>query len=72
MILIQSVNQVEDQRELDNLLKQMEVDAGIALAPVNIHHGKAHVGIEPRTNNGVTYQLCGGGRRVIRKKIGGD
>lgn len=34
-----------------------------------VHNAKEHSTPEP---TGVIYQRCGGGRRIIRKKIGGQ
>jgi hypothetical protein len=37
---------------------------------VQVHTGRDHTG--EGESNGVCYQRCGGGRRIIRKQIGGN
>lgn len=64
-----STQQVEDQRLLDQVIAEQEKDAAIARSPVNIKIGRVHT---PHSIIGVDYQRCGGGRRIIRKKIGGN
>lgn len=54
--------------ELEQLMQDAEAEDAIAAAPVKIHHGKDH---SPEEATSVQYQKCGGGRRVIRKQIGG-
>lgn len=62
---------VEDERVLQEMMKEImteqEQEAAINAAPVKLKTGKYTVG-----DNGVQYQQCGGGRRVIRKKIEGN
>ncbi len=50
------------------LLREQEQDAASAMAPARLKYGKdrSHAG-----DGGVEYQRCGGGVRVVRKKIGG-
>lgn len=65
------VKQVEDQRLLDQLiadqLLQNQLDANAYHAKVS--KGKDHSSSKASAD-GILYQCCGGGRRVIRKKIG--
>ncbi len=62
--------QPEDASLLERLKREQELDAAITLAPVNIKHGRDHAPDEKC--GGIYYQQCGGGRRVLRKKIGGS
>ncbi len=60
---------VEDQRLLEQVLREQEADAAACASPVNLKHCRDH---SPDANSGgVIFQKCGGGRRIIRKKIGG-
>jgi hypothetical protein len=60
---------VEDQRLLEQVLREQEADAACALNPVNLKTCNDHA--PDADSGGVTFQKCGGGRRIIRKKIGG-
>lgn len=52
---------------LEDVLREQEQDMAIALAPVTCT-GADH---SPTESGQVQFQKCGGGRRIIRKKIGG-
>lgn len=69
-MMVQSVNSVEDQRLIEEVMKEMEIDAAIAAAPARMKFGVDHSPSEP--SMGMQFQRCGGGRRVVRKKIGSN
>lgn len=67
MSFITLTDLVEDTT-VEDILRNQEIDAAIAAAPVNLRTGRDHSPDD--ANNGVAYQKCGGGRRVIRKTVG--
>lgn len=53
---------------IEQIERDLELETVVALAPV-LRTGKEHDTGEE--GGGVVYQRCGGGRRVLRKRIGG-
>lgn len=59
--------------ELDTLIQQaledQRAEAAIVMAPVSIKTGRSH---EPSEGSQIMRQRCGGGYRVIKKKVGNN
>lgn len=70
MNLCSSVNSVEDQRLLDEALRDLQIEQQLINSPVLTKLVKDHSIHD--ANGGIYFQQCGGGRRVIRKRIGGN
>lgn len=70
MFATQSVNAVEDQRLIEEVMKEMELEATIAANPVKTRYGFDRSPADQSV--GMQFERCGGGRRVIRKKIGSN
>lgn len=70
MILSSTINSVEDQRLLDEALRDLQIEEQLIASPVTTKLVKDHSVHD--ANGGIYFQQCGGGRRVIRKKIGGN
>jgi hypothetical protein len=69
VILTTSVNSVEDQRLIEEAMREIDLEQAITISPAEVKRVKDHSLSEEA--GGVYYQRCGGGRRVLRKKIGG-
>lgn len=67
------VRSVEDERMIYLLIREQEQEDAIAANPARLKTGRATVddgdGSELAGMPGVQFQRCGGGRRIIRKKI---
>ena len=57
--------------EVERVQREMEQEAAISAAPATTKTVNDPDPYETM-GNGVQFQKCGGGRRVIRKKIGGS
>ncbi len=70
MRTIDRITTAEYEQMVAEILREQEQEAKINAAPVNLKTGKDRA--PSLQYGGIQYQQCGGGRRVIRKKIGGD
>ncbi len=58
----------------DELIREYEEELAIALSPAVVAQTSGTDWVPPAAgeSGGVTYQRAGGGRRIIRKRIGRD
>lgn len=58
----------------DDAVREYEEELAIALSPAVVAQvsGTDWVPPSPGESGGVTFQRCGGGRRVLRKRIGAN
>jgi len=58
------------EERIAQAIREQEQELAISYAPATINTSLREYGLE-RTS-GIRFQTCGGGRRVIRKKLSGD
>lgn len=60
--------QQDHEQTIDDIIAEQRDEAAAIASPA-----KVKFGMDPdpdeQMSNGVTYQRCGGGRRIVRKKI---
>jgi hypothetical protein len=63
--------QPEREPTIDDIIREQQQDAAIASAPANVRTG-ADPDPDEMMSAGIVFQKCGGGRRVLKKRIGAN